>query len=166
MGEWRDKFDKGLKKAIQDASMMDNAPSTVDFKQMLKIAPAWEGFEQYFVLFYKPVIDSFIKKEKVYLVVSPERNPILFIINIFQSFLLFIKTKPDIIISTGAGVAIAMCYIGKLFKRKIIYIEDWCIVDNPSMSGRLIYPIADLFIIQREHLKEFYPQAVYGGEIY
>ena len=36
MGEWRDKFDKGLKKAIQDASMMDNAPSTVDFKQMLK----------------------------------------------------------------------------------------------------------------------------------
>lgn len=36
MGEWRDKFDKGLKKAIQDASMLDNAPSTVDFKQMLK----------------------------------------------------------------------------------------------------------------------------------
>ena len=136
------------------------------FKQMQKIAPAWEGFEQFFVLFYKPVIDSFVKKEKVYLVISPERNPILFIVNFFQSFLLFLKTKPDIIISTGAGIAIAMCYIGKLFKRKIIFLEDWCIVDNPSMSGRLIYPIADLFIIQRKHLIEFYPNAVYGGEIY
>jgi len=36
MGEWRDKFDKGMKKSLQKASMMDNAPSVMDFKQMLK----------------------------------------------------------------------------------------------------------------------------------
>ena len=36
MGEWTDKFNKGKKKAFQDASMMDNAPSVMDFKQMLK----------------------------------------------------------------------------------------------------------------------------------
>jgi hypothetical protein len=36
MGEWRDNFDKGMKKAFQKASMLDNAPSPVDFKQMLK----------------------------------------------------------------------------------------------------------------------------------
>ena len=36
MGEWTDKFDKGLKKAFTDASMLDGAPSVMDFKQMLK----------------------------------------------------------------------------------------------------------------------------------
>nr|ADI22510.1 UDP-N-acetylglucosamine:LPS N-acetylglucosamine transferase [uncultured verrucomicrobium HF0500_08N17] len=136
------------------------------FKQILKIAGAWDNYDYFFVLFYKPVIDSFMKKEKVYLVCSPERNPFLFIYNIFQSLLLFIKTKPDVVISTGAGMAIAMCYIAKLFGKKVIYIEDWCVVQSPTLTARIVYPIADLFIIQREHLIEFFPNAVFGGEIF
>lgn len=136
------------------------------FKQMLKLASAWEGHNCFYVLFYKPVIDSFMKREKVYLVSSPERNPFMFLINIIQSLIVFIRTRPDVVISTGAGVAIAMCYIAKIFGKKVIYIEDWCIVDNPSLTGRIIYPISDLFIIQREHLKKFYPKSVFGGELF
>ena len=136
------------------------------FKQMLKIAPSWEGCEYFFVLFYKPVIDSFLKREKVYLVCSPERNPFFFILNIFQSLIAFLKTWPDVVISTGAGVAIAMCYIAKLFGKKVIYIEDWCIVRRPSVTGKAIYPISDLFIIQRDYLKKFYPKAIFGGELF
>ena len=136
------------------------------FKQMLKLVPAFQGYECFFVLFYKPVIDAFLQKEKVYLVVSPERNPFLFIINIFQSLVVFLKTRPDVVISTGAGVAIAMCYIAKLFGKNVIYVEDWCIVEQPSVTGRAVYPIADLFIIQRKHLKKFYPKAVFGGELF
>lgn len=133
---------------------------------MLKLLPAFEGCDYFYVLFYKPVIDSFLKKEKVYLVSSPERNPVLFILNVFQSLIIFLKTMPDVVISTGAGVAIAMCYIAKLFGKKIIYIEDWCIVEKPSVTGRAVYPISDLFIIQRDHLKRFYPKAVFGGELF
>lgn len=136
------------------------------FKQLIKISSAYEGYDYYFVLFYKPVIDTFMKKEKVYLICSPERNPFLFILNIIQSFKVFSITRPDAIISTGAGVAIAMCYIAKLFRKKIIYIEDWCHVEKPSLSGRIIYPISDMFIIQREQLRKFYPKAVFGGEIF
>jgi len=136
------------------------------FKQMLKIAAVTEGYEYFYVLFYKPVIDSFLEKEKVYLITSPERNPFLFILNFFQSLIVFLRTRPDVIISTGAGVAIAMCYIAKLFGKKIVYIEDWCIVDKPSLTGRAVYPIADLFIVQREHLQKFYPRAVFGGELF
>jgi UDP-N-acetylglucosamine:LPS N-acetylglucosamine transferase len=136
------------------------------FKQLLKLTEAWENCKYFYVLFYKPVIDSFLKKEKVYLVTSPERNPILFILNIIQSLFVFLKTWPDVVISTGAGVAIAICYIAKLFQKKVIYIEDWCIVEQPSVTGRVVYPIADLFIIQREHLKKFYPKATFGGELF
>jgi len=136
------------------------------FKQLLKIVSAVEGYEHFYVLFYKPVIDSFLREEKVYLVTSPERNPFLFMINIFQSLRVFFKEKPDVVVSTGAGVAIAMCYIAKLFGKKVVYIEDWCIVDHPSVTGRAVYPVADLFIVQREHLRKFYPKAIVGGELF
>jgi beta-1,4-N-acetylglucosaminyltransferase len=136
------------------------------FKQMLKLTEAWKDHDHFFVLMDKPVIDSFRKREQVFMVTSPERNPFLFVINIFESFKIFLKMKPDIVISTGAGVAIAMCYIAKFFKKKVIYIEDWCIVEKPSVTGRAVYPIANLFIVQREHLKAFYPKAVFGGELF
>ena len=136
------------------------------FKQLLKLSSAWKNCDYFYMLFYKPVIDSFLKKEKVFLVASPERNPVLFILNIYQSLVVFLKTWPDVIISTGAGVAIAICYIAKLFQKRVIYIEDWCVVEKPSLTGRVVYPIADLFIIQRKHLKKYYPKAAFGGELF
>ena len=136
------------------------------FKQILKLSPSYKKFTHYYVLMYKPIIDEFIRKENVYLVTSPERNPFSFFINIIESARVFLKEKPDVIISTGAGVAIATCYIAKLFRKKVIYIEDWCIVDHPSVTGRFVYPISDLFIIQRKHLVKYYPKAVFGGELF
>ena len=135
-------------------------------KQLLKFSDAWKGTDHFFVLFYKPMIESLQRKERVYLVVSPERNPFLFAINAVQSLWVFLRTRPDVIISTGAGVAIATCYLGRVFGKKIVYVEDWCQVNSPGLTGRLIYPIADLFIIQRESLRKFYPKAVLGGELF
>jgi beta-1,4-N-acetylglucosaminyltransferase len=136
------------------------------FKQLLKLQKAWIGADHFYVLFYKPVLDSFLKEHKAYLVWSPERNPFLFLVNIFQSLIIFLKTWPDVVVSTGAGVAIAMCYIAKLFRKKVVYIEDWCVVSNPSLTGRIVYPVSDLFIIQRKSLMQFYPKAIFGGELF
>ena len=119
------------------------------FKQMLKLADAWRDCDHFYVLMYKPVIESFRKKNKVFIVTSPERNPFLFLRNIIESLIVFLRTRPDVVISTGAGVAIAMCYIAKLFGKRVIFVEDWCIVEHPSVTGRMVYPIADLFVIQR-----------------
>jgi UDP-N-acetylglucosamine:LPS N-acetylglucosamine transferase len=136
------------------------------FKQLLKLSDAWTGTEHFFVLFYKPIIDTFLRQQRVYLVCSPERNPLLFIRNFLQSLWVFARTRPDVILSTGAGMAIAMCYIGKIFGKKIVYVEDWCIIDRPSWTGRAVYWISDLFVVQREQLKRHYPKAVFGGELF
>ena len=135
-------------------------------KQLLKLSDAWKGTEYFYVLFYKPIIDSFRQQERVYLVVSPERSLPLFVLNALQSAWVFLRTRPDVVISTGAGVAIATCYIAKLFGKRIVYVEDWCQVDSPGLTGRIIYPIAGLFFIQRESLRRFYPKAVFGGELF
>ena len=51
-------------------------------------------------------------------------------------------------------------------KKKIIYIESFARVDEASLTGKLMYPIADKFIVQWEEMLKLYPKAVYGGAIY
>lgn len=106
------------------------------------------------------------KKEKVFFVRDPGKNPLNLLINIFQSLLIFIKQMPDVVLSTGAGVAVPICYIAKLFGKKVIFIESFSRVNKPSLSGILVHPIADLFIVQWKSLIKFYKKAVYGGSIF
>jgi UDP-N-acetylglucosamine:LPS N-acetylglucosamine transferase len=109
--------------------------------------------------------------DKVYFVTNPDiRNPQLgiraFIKNIFQTIDILRKEKPDVIITSGATVAFTACYLAKImFGAKIIFIETMSRIISPSLSGRLLHPITDLFIVQWESLLKFYPKAVYGGQI-
>lgn len=79
---------------------------------------------------------------------------------------IFLKEKPDVILTTGAAIAIPMCIIGKIFRKKVIYIESFARMTTPNKTGQLVYKFADLFIIQWEELRKYYPNAVYGGSIY
>ncbi len=90
----------------------------------------------------------------------------IFPFNCIKSLLLFMKYKPDTIISTGAHTAVPMCYIAKLFGKKIIYIETFANIHTKTLTGRLVYPIADHFIVQWESMLELYPKATYGGWIF
>lgn len=92
--------------------------------------------------------------------------PFKFIYNCIKSLILFIKIRPKYIISTGAHTAVPMCYIGKIFGSKIIWIETMANVKSKTLSGKLVYPIANLFIVQWEDMLKLYPKAVYRGWIY
>ena len=89
-----------------------------------------------------------------------------FIYNLIKTIILFIKIRPSIIVTTGTHTAVPMCYIGKLFFRKIIYIETIANSKTKTLSGKLVYPIADTFIVQWVSMLELYPRAIYGGWIY
>lgn len=89
-----------------------------------------------------------------------------YIKNTIQSVRIIARRKPDIIISTGAGICIPLCLMGKLLNKKIIFIESFARIEEPSKTGKLLYKFADVFIIQHEKLKSYYPKAVYGGWIY
>lgn len=89
----------------------------------------------------------------------------LFIIAVKSLFIL-IKEKPDVIISTGAMVAIPMFLIGKLFKKKLIFIETFARVKDGTRTGKFLYKYSDLFFIQWEDLKSIYPNATFEGGLY
>ncbi len=92
--------------------------------------------------------------------------PFIFLFNCIKSFFVFIKLNPKVIVTTGTHTAVPMCYIGKMFGAKIIFIETFANRNTKTLSGKLVYPIADLFIVQWKEMKELYPKAVYGGAIY
>lgn len=100
------------------------------------------------------------RKEKLFLI----KMLVIFI----QSLYVFIKEKPDVIISTGVLSAIPMMFIGHFFKKKVIYIESFAKINSPTMTGNLIYKknIADQFYVQWESMLKFYPNAIYKGGIY
>ena len=84
----------------------------------------------------------------------------------FRTIYLYFKIKPKYIVTTGTHTAGPMCYLGKIFGSKIIYIETFANRNRKTVTGRLIYPIADLFIVQWEEMLKLYPKAIYGGAIY
>lgn len=108
--------------------------------------------------------------KKKYYVPQTNRREILFIFKFvylfIRAFLILKKEKPDVIISTGALSTYPVCMVGKIFKKKIVYIESFARCDKPSLTGKLMYKHADIFIVQWEEMLEFYPNAIYGGGIF
>lgn len=88
------------------------------------------------------------------------------IINTFNSIFTFIKFRPDVIVSTGANTSVPMCYLGKLFGKKVIFIESFAKSRGKTLSGKLVYPIATIFVVQWESMLRYYPKAKFWGGIY
>ena len=89
-----------------------------------------------------------------------------FSFNVIKSFCLYLKIRPKVIITTGTHTAVPMCYIGKLFGSKIIFIETFANSKTKTLSGKIVYKIADTFIVQWEEMKKLYPKAICIGWIY
>lgn len=108
-----------------------------------------------------------ISNKKKYFVYGPESRNILNLLrNIFKAFYILFKEKPDILISSGAGIAIPFFLIGKLFfSTKLIFIEVFDFVQYPSLTGKMLYPISDHFIVQHSKQLTWYPKATYLGKI-
>lgn len=108
--------------------------------------------------------------DKTYYVDQINRKERFFIFKFLKlacySFKILIEERPEYIISTGALATIPICLLGKLVGAKVIYIESFARVKFASMTGKLMYKIADLFIVQWKELLKLYPKAKYGGSIF
>ena len=132
---------------------------------MLK--PFWENKKRFWVTFDKEDARSLLNGEKVYPCYYPtNRNIKNLIRNTVVAWKVLHKEKPDLIISSGAAVSVPFFYLGKLFGSKLIYIEVFDRIDKPTLSGRLVYPIVDKFIVQWEEQKEVYKKAINLGSIF
>jgi hypothetical protein len=63
-------------------------------------------------------------------------------------------------------VAVPFFYLGKLFGAKTLYIEVYDRIDKPTLSGKLVYPVTDCFVVQWDEMKQVYPKAINLGSIF
>ena len=133
---------------------------------MLK--PFWEKYRnRFWVTFYKEDVKNLLKNEKVYPCYYPTNRSIKALcINTGLALKVLFKEKPDLIISSGAAVAVPFFYIGKLLGAKLVYIEVFDRVRKATVTGKMVYPIADRFIVQWEEQKKIYPKALNLGSIF
>ena len=76
------------------------------------------------------------------------------------------RERPDVILSTGAGPAVPVAIIGKLLGATVIFIETFGAVETPSLTGRILYRIADHFYYQWESLARHFPRGTYAGAVF
>lgn len=132
---------------------------------MLK--PFWNNKDRFWVTFDKEDARSLLEGENMYSCYFPtNRNIKNLIRNTIVAFKVIRKEKPDVIISSGAAVAVPFFYLGKLFGAKLIYIEIFDRIDKPTLTGKMVYPIVDKFIVQWEEQKKVYPKAINLGCIF
>jgi UDP-N-acetylglucosamine:LPS N-acetylglucosamine transferase len=134
--------------------------------EMLQLRDFYSKHGHFFITFKRADTESLAKNEKVFFIERPGRNPINTIKSFIQGWKIISREKPDIVISTGADVALGVCYAAKLHGKKVIFIESFCRPYTPGWTGRLVYPIADLFIVQWQDVKKYYKKAIYGGSIF
>ena len=131
------------------------------------LKPFWKDKERFWVTFDKEDARSVLSEEVSYPCYYPtNRNIKNLIKNTFLAFKIIKKERPDVIISSGAAVAVPFFYIGKLFGSKTVYIEVFDRIDAPTMTGKLVYPVTDRFIVQWEEMKKVYPKAINLGGIF
>lgn len=126
----------------------------------------WGKYDRFWVTFKKEDAISLLNSEKIYWAYYPtNRNVKNLIKNAFLAIKILIKERPDIVVSMGAGVAVPFFYIGKLLRAKLIYIEVYDRIDSPTLTGKVVYPIIDVFILQWKEQKKFYPKGIVLGEL-
>ena len=145
------------------------ASSGGHFEQLMMLKPLMDKYDS-FIITEKTDYSVIKDNRKVYYLRQVNRNEKVFIFkmieNTFKSLKVFIKEKPDIVISTGALATIPICLLSKLFRKKVIFIESFAKVTSPTLTGKFIYKFADQFYVQWEQMKEHYPDAICKGGIY
>ena len=134
---------------------------------MYMLKPFWQDKKRFWVTFDKEDARSLLKGETMYPCYYPSNRSIkALVINTVRAFKVLKKERPDLIISCGAACAVPFFYVGKLFGAKLIYIEVFDRIDSSTLTGKLVYPITDRFIVEWEEMKKVYPGAINLGSIF
>lgn len=116
---------------------------------MLALEPAWTGMERSWATLEGPDVGYLLREERVTLGHGPTNRSLLNLMrNLRLAWRLLRRERPDAILSTGAGLAVPFFLAGKLLRVRLVYVESLTRTESISLSGRLVYPLADRFFAQ------------------
>ncbi len=89
----------------------------------------------------------------------------LTLVNVFEAMAILRRERPDVLLSTGAGPIVPFALAAKLFRIPVVFIETMTRIHEPSLTGKLMYRLADRFFYQWPTLAKFFPRGTYGGPL-
>jgi UDP-N-acetylglucosamine:LPS N-acetylglucosamine transferase len=132
--------------------------------EILQLKEAFEGHETFFITYDSPRTRGLTGRK--YLLRNIGKNPLLMVQAFLSTFRILLREKPKLIVSTGSEIAIPVFYLAKLLRMRTIFIETWTRIVQPSGTGRIVYPVADVFLVQWEQLLTKYgKKANYEGAV-
>jgi UDP-N-acetylglucosamine:LPS N-acetylglucosamine transferase len=135
--------------------------------QLMLLRPWWSEHERSWACFQLPDAESRLEDEQVTWVYHPTtRNLVNLVRNLFLSVRVLHRERPDVIISTGAGVAVPFFWVGRLLGAHTVYLEVYDRIDSATMTGRLCRPVTDLFLVQWPEQESLYRDTVTAGPVY
>lgn len=135
--------------------------------QVKELAPVYEKYEHFYFTFSGGVADEMKKTTRVRTIPDVIRyNPLSWFTGIILSLYIAAVERPDVVISTGAGAVVFFCIFAKIFGAKLIFLESMAKVTEPTWTARLLYPFADLFLVQWPNLLKFFPRAKFEGRLF
>lgn len=136
------------------------------FYELYRLDDIWRSHSHFWVTAKKEDTEELLSDEPVYWSYRPtERHLINLCKNFGLAFTILRRERPDVLISTGAGVGVPFIYVAKLFGIKTIYIESLARIETLSLSGKLIYPVVDRLYVQWPELADKYGKAHFRGAV-
>jgi len=133
--------------------------------QLYALEPWWSARRRTWVTFRTPDAESLLHGERVSWAYHPTtRNVWNLLRNLVLALRLLCRERPDLVVSTGAGVALPFFVVARVIGIPTAYIEVYDRLDTPTLTARLCHPFTTLFCAQWEEQRRFYPDArVIGG---
>lgn len=123
--------------------------------------------DRFWVTFDKEDANTALQGERVYHCHYPtNRNLPNLMRNTALAVRVLLRERPDLIISSGAAVAVPFFLVGKLLGARTVYVEVFDRVDAPTLTGRLVRPLTDLFVVQWPEMESVYPGSVCLGPVF
>ena len=135
------------------------------FEQLKKLEPLINKYDGFMVT-EKTQIETNAKYFMKQTDLKDKLMPIKMLINGFHTLWIWIKERPDFIITTGTMIAYPFYILSVIFHKKFIFIETFGRANMPTVAGKKMEKHSDLFIVQWETQAKHYKKAIYGGCLY
>jgi beta-1,4-N-acetylglucosaminyltransferase len=131
--------------------------------ELRSLRPVYDRHAHFYVLNDRVALPADMAG-RTYFIRHSERDW-LFLVNLWEAWRILRRERPMIILSTGAGPIVPFALIAKLLGIRIVFIETLAQVSHPSLTGRIMYHLADRFFYQWEALGRHFPKGTCGGPI-
>jgi UDP-N-acetylglucosamine:LPS N-acetylglucosamine transferase len=134
--------------------------------QLLALRDAWDVHERVWVTDDRSDARSLLDGETVVYAHWPtSRNLRTLARNLWLAWRVVRRTRPRVVLTTGAATAVPFAWVGRLHGARVIWVESVTRVESPSLSCRLVAPIADSVFVQWPELVSSVRGACYAGTV-